>query len=75
MSRLTLYYKTEIKPERNALVDDIEEYLAESAYDVFEDVQYQKMSTSFSIKLDMHQSKQSDQDIGNYAKLEQDGRN
>lgn len=66
-------YKTKIAPEKNALIEDIEEYLSECFQESYE-IQYQKIASSIEVKLDMHQSMQSDMNLGNYASIRQEGR-
>lgn len=67
-------YKTNITPDRNALVDDLSTYLSSltPAYsnDTF---QYIQLSTDISIKVELDQEMQV-QEIGNYVDLFQDNK-
>ena len=67
-------YKTNITPDRNALVDDLSTYLSSltPAYsnDTF---QYIQLSADISIKVDLDQEMQV-QEIGNYVDLFQDNK-
>lgn len=67
-------YKTNITPDRNALVDDLATYLSSlvPAYsnDTF---QYIQLSTDISIKVELDQEMQAEE-IGNYVDLLQDGK-
>ena len=67
-------YKTNITPDRNALVDDLSTYLSSltPAYsnDTF---QYIQLSTDISIKVELNQEMQTEE-IGNYVDLFQDNK-
>lgn len=67
-------YKTNITPDRNALVDDLSTYLSSltPAYsnDTF---QYIQLSTDISIKVELDQEMQTEE-IGNYVDLFQDNK-
>ena len=67
-------YKTNITPDRNALVDNLSTYLSSltPAYsnDTF---QYIQLSTDISIKVELDQEMQV-QEIGNYVDLFQDNK-
>lgn len=67
-------YKTNITPDRNALVDDLGTYLAslEPTY-ANSTFQYIQLSTDISIKVDLEQEMQAEE-IGNYVDLLQDGK-
>lgn len=68
-------YRTNITPERNALVENIETYL----YGLVptysnNNFQYQKLGLDLNIKIPVDQDTISNQSIGNYVSLEQDGK-
>lgn len=68
-------YRTNITPERNALVENIETYL----YGLVptysnNNFQYQKLGLDLNIKIPVDQDTISNQSIGNYVSIEQDGK-
>lgn len=75
-STLTLYKNSAILPQRNFMVDDIEEYLSTLESLVISKYQYQKIAFDMVFKVDINQSTQEFFDVNNYnyAKLvNQDG--
>lgn len=56
MTSQIILYKTEITPERNAKVDNIESYLTTCQSKVISDFQYIKIDLDITIKVDMAQS-------------------
>ena len=54
MTRLRLYKDTKIKQDKNFMFDDIEDYLGNYEYKIFE-VQYQKQEIEIFLKLVLEQ--------------------
>ena len=68
-------YRTNITPERNALVENIETYLYGLVPTYSNDnFQYQKLGLDFTTKIPVDQATIGNQSIGNYASIEQDGK-
>lgn len=69
-------YKTVLTPSRNALVDDLDEYLNTEATLTYEDssFQYQKLGLDIDIKINVNQDVISNYNLGNYAVIIQDGK-
>ena len=68
-------YRTQLTPSRNALVDDLERYLG-GLIPIYSNpsFQYQQLGLDLTIKVNVTQSKISESSIGNYVRIEQDGR-
>ena len=67
-------YKTNITPDRNALVDELSTYLSSLTPTYSNDTfQYIQLSTDISIKVELDQEMQV-QEIGNYVDLFQDNK-
>lgn len=73
-ARLTTY-QTELTPQLNARVDNLEDYLNIYAKSIVETtIQYQKLeNTELAIKIDADQTAIPNASLGNYAALDQDG--
>lgn len=73
-SKLRIYRCT-LTPDRNALVDDLDDYLGSltPSYSS-DDFQYQKLGLDISIKVSAPQDSIINGTIGNYAVIEQDGK-
>ena len=69
-------YKTVLTPSRNALVDDLDEYLNTEATLTYEDssFQYQKLGLDIDIKINITQDVISNYNLGNYVVIAQDGK-
>ena len=69
-------YKTVLTPSRNALVDDLDEYLNTEATLTYEDssFQYQKLGLDIDIKINITQDVISNYNLGNYVVIVQDGK-
>ena len=68
-------YRTNITPERNALVENIETYLYGLTPTYSNDnFQYQKLGLDFTTKIPVDQATIGNQSIGNYVSIEQDGK-
>lgn len=69
-------YRTQLTPSRNALVDNLEGYLGNSASLVYSNAffQYQQLGLDLTIKVNVPQSKITESGIGNYVRIEQDNR-
>lgn len=64
-------YDTVITPSRNALVDDINDYLDNEGSFYHSNIQFQKFDLDMTLKLNMDQSNFTQQTVGNYAKIVQ----
>lgn len=73
MSTYIEIYRVAFTPATNALVDELESYLKECIRFYSREIQYQKLSTDIELKLDMPQARITDQEIGNYCAIKQDG--
>ena len=68
-------YRTNITPERNALVENIETYLYGLVPTYSNDnFQYQKLGLDLTTKIPVDQATIGNQSIGNYVSIEQDGK-
>ena len=68
-------YRTNITPERNALVENIERYLGSLTPTYNNDnFQYLKLGLDLDIKIVMPQNVISNQSLGNYVRIEQDNK-
>ena len=69
-------YKAVLTPSRNALVDDLDEYLNTEATLTYEDssFQYQKLGLDIDIKINVNQDVISNYNLGNYVVIAQDGK-
>lgn len=68
-------YRTQLTPSRNALVDKLERYL-DNLTPIYSNpsFQYQQLGLDLTIKVNVSQSKITESSIGNYVRIEQDGR-
>ena len=68
-------YRTQLTPSRNALVDKLERYL-DNLTPIYSNpsFQYQQLGLDLTIKVNVTQSKITESSIGNYVRIEQDGR-
>lgn len=74
VSQITIY-NTKITPERNALVDDIEDYLKTTKISYSSDnFQYLKFDLDLTIKINAPQNIDKNKSIGNYVRIVQDGK-
>lgn len=74
MTRLRLYKDTKIKQDKNLMFDDIEDYLSNYEYKIFE-VQYQKQEREIFLKLVLEQiySNSLKENSYNYAVIDNEG--
>lgn len=74
MTRLRLYKDTKIKQDKNFMFDDIEDYLSNYEYKIFE-VQYQKQEREIFLKLVLEQiySNSLKENSYNYAVIDNEG--
>lgn len=74
MTRLRLYKDTKIKQDKNFMFDDIEDYLSNYEYKIFE-VQYQKQEREVFLKLVLEQiySNSLKENSYNYAVIDNEG--
>lgn len=74
MTRLRLYKDTKIKQDKNFMFDDIEDYLGNYEYKIFE-VQYQKQEREIFLKLVLEQiySNSLKENSYNYAVIDNEG--
>ena len=74
MTRLRLYKDTKIKQDKNFMFDDIEDYLSNYEYKIFE-VQYQKQERELFLKLVLEQiySNSLKENSYNYAVIDNEG--
>lgn len=74
MTRLRLYKDTKIKQDKNLMFDDIEDYLSNYEYKIFE-VQYQKQERELFLKLVLEQiySNSLKENSYNYAVIDNEG--
>lgn len=68
MSSITIY-KTELTPARNALVDELDNYLSGRESIADQEIQYEKIDLDMSVKLALSQHYLDTQAVGNYAKI------
>lgn len=76
MNSILKIYKTVLTPARNALVDNIEYYLAHEANLYHEELnfQYQRFDLDMTIVVKLPQEELTAQDVGNYVSFTQDGK-
>ena len=68
-------YQTVLTPARNALVDDLDQYLSWSTLTYSNDAfQYIKLGLDLTIKINNAQDKISGHSLGNYVRIEQDNK-
>lgn len=68
-------YQTHLTPARNALVDDLDEYLATLTPRYSSDnFQYQQLALDLVMKINVKQAVISGHNLGNYLTIEQDGK-
>ena len=69
-------YRTELTPERNALIEDIGIYLTDNCFITYNSmqVQYQKIALNMAITLAIDQETVGNQSLGNYCDIFQDNR-
>ena len=68
-------YQTVLTPARNALVDDLDQYLSWSTLTYSNDAfQYIKLGLDLTIKINNAQNKISGHSLGNYVRIEQDNK-
>ena len=74
MTRLRLYKDTKIKQDKNFMFDDIEDYLSNYQYKIFE-VQYQKQEREITLKLVLEQiyANSLKENSYNYAVIDNEG--
>ena len=74
MTRLRLYKDTKIKQDKNFMFDDIEDYLSNYEYKIFE-VQYQKQERELTLKLVLEQidANSLKENSYNYAVIDKEG--
>lgn len=76
MSSVLKIYRSALTPARNALVENIEYYLANEAELFFteESFQYQRLALDLDIIVRIPQEELSSQHVGNYVSITQDGK-
>lgn len=76
MNSILKIYKTVLTPARNAYVENIEYYLTNEAELYYEEetFQYQRFNLDLSITVNIPQEALSQQDVGNYVSITQDGK-
>ncbi|WP_440338657.1 hypothetical protein [Megamonas funiformis] len=68
-------YQTHLTPARNALVDNLNEYLATLTPRYSSDnFQYQQLALDLVMKINVKQTVISGHNLGNYLTIEQDGK-
>lgn len=68
-------YQTHLTPARNALVDNLDDYLATlTPHYSSDNFQYQRLALDLTMKIDVKQNVISGHNLGNYLTIEQDGK-
>lgn len=67
-------YKTNIKIEKNLLIDNISQYISTLTPVINTTIQYQKIDLDLYIKVDSNQSNLVNGNLGNYAVIKQDNK-